>query len=388
MSQDGAGERLAAYYSREQALRFPLGIDSHDTGLRYLFDFTIAARALGLRPGARVLDFASGSGFVSELLNRLGYRTVAIDLDPGMLRNARERVGLDPRCQGERSAFAAADGQRLPFADGTFDGVLCMNALHHMPDYRTALAEMHRVLRPGGRASFSEPGSLHSQSPESINAMRQFGVVEKDVVLEEVHALAREVGFVQMVLKPFLYPELVDLDYRDFASLRRGAPPPESRLDPAIVADIVEKSHAHFCLVKGGAPEPDSTNAPPEWLRARVTLDTPPGSAARGTRLVLRAECHNTGRSTWIARAREVGGHVTFGVKILRADGRLVDDLLGRRPLPHDVRPGASVRIESEVPLADLPPGRYRLVADMVAERVAWFGDLGSPVAEHELVIT
>jgi ubiquinone/menaquinone biosynthesis C-methylase UbiE len=158
-------EHCAPAYSREQALRFPLGVDSHDTGFRYLFDFTVAARALGLRPGARVLDFASGSGFVTELLNRLGYRTVAVDLDPPTLRHARERVGLDARCEAERATFVAGDGQRLPFADGAFDGVLCMNALHHMPDYRATLAEMHRVLRAGGRAAFSEPGSLHSSSP-------------------------------------------------------------------------------------------------------------------------------------------------------------------------------------------------------------------------------
>jgi len=384
VDQDG-GERLAAHYSREQALRFPLGVDSHDTGLRYLFDFTVAARALGLRPGARVLDFASGSGFVSELLNRFGYRTVAIDLDCAPLRNGRERLGLDPRCAAARAGFVSADGQRLPFADGAFDGVLCMNALHHMPDYRTALAEMHRVLRPGGRASFSEPGSLHSQSPESVNAMRQFGVVEKDVVLEEIHALAREVGFERMLLKPFLYPELVELDYRDFPRLRDGDPPPASRLDAATVAELVEKTHPLFCLVKPGAPEPDSTNAPPEWLRARLRVAPLPSAAPIGSELAVSAECENAGRSTWVSRAREVGGHVTFGAKILRADGRLVDDLQGRRALPADVPPGGAVRIESALSLANLAPGRYRLVFDMVNERVAWFQDLGSPVVEHEI---
>ena len=385
MSQREREPRLAAGYSREQALRFPLGVDSHDTGLRYLFDFTVAARALDLRPGARVLDFASGSGFVSELLNRLGYRSVAVDLDPGTLRNARERLGIDPRCEPGRGAFVAGNGHALPFADGVFDGVLCMNALHHMPDYRLALSEMQRVLRPGGRASFSEPGSLHSQSPESIQVMRQFGVVEKDVVLEEGHAQALAVGFERMLLKPYLYPELVDLDYRDFDGLRRGAPPPGSRLDGATVADVVEKSPPAFCLVKGGGPAPDSTNAPPEWRRASLRVAPLPEVASAQTRIPVAAECTNTGRSIWIARPRDVGGHVTFGAKILRADGRLIDDLQGRSVLPADVAPGQSVRIETELSLASLPPGSYRLAFDMVLERVAWFQDLGSPGVEREI---
>ncbi|HSD67456.1 MAG TPA: class I SAM-dependent methyltransferase [Vicinamibacteria bacterium] len=379
-------EHYAPAYSREQALRFPIGVDSHDTGFRYLFDFTVAARALGLRPGARVLDFASGSGFVSELLNRLGYHTVAVDLDPPTLRNARERLGLDARCEPTRAAFVGGDGQRLPFADGAFDGVLCMNALHHMPDYRTALAEMHRVLRAGGRAAFSEPGSLHSTSPESINMMRQFGVVEKDVVLEEVHALAREVGFERMVLKPYLYPELVDLDFADFEGFRRGVCPPGSQVEARTMTEVFYKSHTLFCLVKGGAAEPTSVSAPPSLLRARVGARTVamPGPAGGFS---VSAVCENTGGSTWVAAARPTGGHVTFGVKILCADGRLADDLQGRRALPRDVRPGESVGVESAVSLASLPPGRYRLVFDMVAERVAWFGDLGSPTAEHEVEV-
>jgi len=377
-------EDCAPAYSREQALRFPLGVDSHDTGFRYLFDFTVAARALDLRPGARVLDFASGSGFVTELLNRLGYRTVAVDLDPPTLRHARERVGLDARCEAERATFVAGDGQRLPFADGAFDGVLCMNALHHMPDYRATLAEMHRVLRAGGRAAFSEPGSLHSSSPESVQMMRQFGVVEKDVVLEEVEALAREVGFERMVLKPFLYPELVDLDFADFERFAQGACPPGGPVDARRVAETFHKSHTLFCLTKAGTSEPTSVTAPPSLLRASLRVRARPAAAGE---LSLSAECENTGSSTWVAAFRPTGGHVTFGVKIARADGRLVDDLQGRRALPRDVRPGESVVVDSSVSLAGLPSGRYRLVFDMVAERVAWFGDLGSATADHEIEV-
>lgn len=384
MRPDDGG--CAPAWSREQALRFPLGVDSHDTGFRYLFDFTVAARSLALRPGARVLDFASGSGFVTELLNRLGYRTVAVDLAPPTLRNARERLGLDSRCEAARAAFVGGDGQRLPFADGAFDGVLCMNALHHMPDYRAALAEMHRVLRPGGRAALSEPGSLHSTSPEAVQMARQFGVVEKDVVLEHVRALAFGVGFEKMVLKPYLYPELVELDADEFELFRAGVCPPGGRLDPRSVAEVFHKSHAIFCLVKGGAPEPTSATAPPDTLRARLHARAAavPGTARE---IAISAVCENTGGSTWVAAPRPAGGHVTFGVKIVRADGRMVDDLRGRRPLPRDVRPGGSVELESTLSLAGLPPGRYRLVFDMVAERVAWFGDLGSPTADHEVEV-
>ena len=84
---------------------------------------------------------------------------------------------------------------RLPFREASFDGIICINALHHMLDYRATLDEMYRVLKAGGRAVFSEPGDEHSKSPESIMAVEQFGAVEKDIVLPEIYQLAKEIGF-------------------------------------------------------------------------------------------------------------------------------------------------------------------------------------------------
>jgi len=59
-------------------------------------------------------------------------------------------------------------------------------------DYRATLAEMYRVLKAGGRAAFSEPGDEHSKSPESIMAVEQFGAIEKDIILPEIHQLPRK----------------------------------------------------------------------------------------------------------------------------------------------------------------------------------------------------
>jgi ubiquinone/menaquinone biosynthesis C-methylase UbiE len=378
-------ERLPApkpTYTREQALRFPLAIDSHDMGFRYLFDFTVAARALELRPGARVLDFASGSGFVSELLNRFGYETVACDFDLQMLRNARERLGTDPRCIGSLAHFVTGDGQSMPLADESFDGVICMNALHHMDDYDTALREIHRVLRPGARAAFSEPGSEHSRSPDSVNMARQFGVVEKDIVLAELHEMAREIGFERMLVKPMVYPEFVDVDYEDFPRFRQGQTLDSPLLAPAGIATVLEKSHSIFTLVKAGIRTPTSANAAPELLRASLEVSGFPSRTEAGKPVRFTVRCSNTGESVWVHEPRPVGGQITLGVKIVGADGRLLDDLQGRMGLPADVSPGESVEIQTQISLEELPPGRYGLVVDMVNERVAWFADLGSEPVE------
>jgi ubiquinone/menaquinone biosynthesis C-methylase UbiE len=76
-----------------------------------------------------------------------GIRLVGIDLTPAMLGIARARA----RGLGMNVALLEGDAQALPFADASFDTVVCTLALNAIPDDRAAIAEMYRVLRPGGR---------------------------------------------------------------------------------------------------------------------------------------------------------------------------------------------------------------------------------------------
>jgi ubiquinone/menaquinone biosynthesis C-methylase UbiE/glycosyltransferase involved in cell wall biosynthesis len=369
-------------YTRDDALRYPLSVEGHDTGFRYFFNFMVVAKSLGLRPGDEVLDFGAGSCFVSELLNRFGYITVAFDIDAEILAIGQERLALDPRSDRRRSRFVAGDGMRLPFRDESFDGIICMNALHHMPDYRATLAEMCRVLRAGGRAAFAEPGDQHSKSPESILAMEQYGALEKDVVLSEIYQLAREVGFRRMILKPYVLPEMVELDYEEFEGFKRGEKVSGPFLTAGEIADFV-KGQPLFCLEKLGTRPLTSARAPAATLRARIVIRECPTQVPRQGRFKVVAVCENVGQCLWLAQAREFGGYVTFGVKLLTPDGRLLEDSRGRQPLARDVSPGSRIDVLAEVSVEGLKPGRYRLLFDMVNELVCWFQVGGSEVVER-----
>jgi ubiquinone/menaquinone biosynthesis C-methylase UbiE/glycosyltransferase involved in cell wall biosynthesis len=377
-----------ASYDREHALRFPLSINNHDIGFRYLFDFMVVAKSLELRPGAEVLDFAAGSCYVSELLNRLGYLTVAFDLDTEILAIGRERLMLDPRCDRGRTRFVVGEGARLPFPDESFDGIICMNALHHMPDYRATLAEMWRVLRLGGRAAFSEPGAEHSKHPESVSMMREYGVLERDVVLSEISQLAKAVGFRRMILKPYVSPEHVELDYEEFTSFKEGNKVSSPYLTSQEIADYIERYHPLFYLEKGGERLLTSATASPELLRARITVKACPARARKGEILKVVALCENTGQSLWLSKPRPFGGYVTFGVKLLSPTGRLLDDTKGRQSLSEDVPPGGRIEVVSEVSLEGCEAGRYRVLFDMVNEQVHWFQHKGgAEVVEQWLEI-
>jgi len=111
-------------------------------------------QVLQLRPGQRVLDLAAGTGVSTTELQRSGARAVACDFSLGMLRAGR----ANRRRRNVR--FVAGDGTRLPFASESFDAVTISFGLRNIVDVPRALAEMARVVRPGGRlvvCEFSRP---------------------------------------------------------------------------------------------------------------------------------------------------------------------------------------------------------------------------------------
>jgi demethylmenaquinone methyltransferase/2-methoxy-6-polyprenyl-1,4-benzoquinol methylase len=104
-----------------------------------------AVASLALPEDALVLDLACGTGDLSRLALRRGYRVVGADLSAGMLA-----------ANGASTPLVEADGSRLPFVDGAFDGLVCGYALRNFTDLAATLSECARVLRAGGRLAVLE----------------------------------------------------------------------------------------------------------------------------------------------------------------------------------------------------------------------------------------
>ncbi len=104
--------------------------------------------------GQRALDVGTGTGHTAVALARRGARTTGIDPTPAMLTEAKALAAA----QGvaDLTDFVLGVAEALPFGDGSADIVTCRRAAHHFRDIRTAVAEMARVLRPGGRLGISD----------------------------------------------------------------------------------------------------------------------------------------------------------------------------------------------------------------------------------------
>jgi ubiquinone/menaquinone biosynthesis C-methylase UbiE len=102
----------------------------------------------GTVSGGKVLEIGCGRGIgIPIILDRFGAAAVdAFDLDPRMVARASRRVARRPSTR-----LWVADCTAVPVADATYDAVFDFGIIHHVPDWRAALREVARVLKPGGR---------------------------------------------------------------------------------------------------------------------------------------------------------------------------------------------------------------------------------------------
>jgi SAM-dependent methyltransferase len=178
-------------------------------------DFYAVDRRLELVGGETVLDLACGQGtHTRRLADAAGPSglVVGADLSAPMLRRAAQAV------TGDTTVFVRADAMDLPLRDDTVDALCCSLCLHLVPDLDTALSQIVRVLRPGGRLAVAVPS--HGPGPTRW-ATEVFGRVGQMRVFrrgELADALVRH-GFGRVVTRWESVMQIVD-------AVAPGAPPP------------------------------------------------------------------------------------------------------------------------------------------------------------------
>lgn len=141
------GEIRSASFGEDIGQNGWLTADEHDIFISWL----------ALATGSRLLDVASGSGGTTLRIARLTGATVqGIDIHPQAV--AAAVAAAESQNLGDRATFRVGDaGQTLPFEDAVFDGLICIDAVNHLPDRAAVFHEWARVLRPGGRLVFTDP---------------------------------------------------------------------------------------------------------------------------------------------------------------------------------------------------------------------------------------
>jgi SAM-dependent methyltransferase len=131
-----------------------------------------------IAPGQRVLDAGCGNGEYTVLARQATAGVWAFDLSPRMVDNARRRL---IRNNLEIEELTVGSVTSISYPDNSFDVVLCMGVIQHVPDRarQSAVNELGRVLRPGGRLYISGPNLLAYHWRLALWLMRQFGFLPK-----------------------------------------------------------------------------------------------------------------------------------------------------------------------------------------------------------------
>lgn len=163
---------------------------------------TVRFDQLGVRPGDLVLDMGCGAGRHAFESYRLGARVVAFDYLASELKDvaglfaAMREQGEAGTAPGSMAATTNGDALALPFPDATFDRIIASEVLEHVADDEVALAELSRVLKPGGTLAATVPAWLPEQICWALS--------------DEYHAPFVEGGHVRIFSEPQLRHRMRD----------------------------------------------------------------------------------------------------------------------------------------------------------------------------------
>jgi SAM-dependent methyltransferase len=209
----------------------------HELRERLLLDLFLTAS-----PGSRVLNVGAGQGSFSLRLARLGFEVTSVDSSPAAAEVLRARVP---------GPVAVADVTALPFAEASFDAAVLGEVLEHVPDDAGALAEVARVLRPGGVLAVSVPANPARFGPSDRWA-GHFRRYSKRMLVEACERGGFRVR--RCVAWGFPFSALYHRHLYERRLDRRGAAPPKPWERPALaVLSLLLQVDRLFVGVERGA---------------------------------------------------------------------------------------------------------------------------------------
>lgn len=335
-------------------------------------------RAGVLHPANQGLAVGAGREQILYYLAHKVRRMVAVDLYQGSYLGGEDEPDIPehpdkyapflyPR---ENLSFQRMDALDLQFPGDSFDFVFSASSIEHFgaeAQIARSLAEMHRVLKPGGVCVITSEIRLNRLAGR-VPHTRLFAA---DRLLD----LFRSCGFV-------LVEEGLDLRLEDHYWHNWVKLPQEVFKTPHVILRFLNSVFTSLALAfrKPGdrvrlGPWREGCRFSPLAYAGELRVDAPATAPAGPTRLPVEISLANRGNFTWYGNGWS--HRIAVAVKLLDESGGVLDPGLGDIAIPGEVVVGQTLSFRAELPLC-LKPGRYRLFFDLKREMVTWFHEKGS----------
>lgn len=325
-----------------------------------------------------VLEFAAGTCWFSRYLNQLQCRTISCDVSETAL-NIGKRLFSEFPIIGNlvcEPLFLHFDGHKINLPSESVDRIICNDGFHHVPNQDEVISELARVLKHGGIACFSEPGRFHSQFPQSQYEMKNFKVLENDIVITEIFDIARKHGFTDIKVK-LLSDMEVSLD--DHQSLINNRPA------QALVGNVIQNicnimtNKTIFFLHKGEIVHDSRSHiglAHSISIQGNIFSKSNAFSVKAGEDLYISLKISNTGGAKWLNENIIPVGIVNIGTHLYDEANNLLNLDFSRSALENPIYPDQTFKQKIKLKFNDI--GKFIISVDLVSEGICWFENMGS----------
>lgn len=321
---------------------------------------------LNLAKGMTILDWGAGSCWMSEIMNKLGMKTISLDVSKSALEVGKKLFNLDKRIDLDlKPEFIHYDGRKIPLQDSSVDRIVISWAFHHIVNKIEMLEEFYRVLKPDGIVGFMDAGLYYDESDMAKHEKETFGALEDNIDLEKINLISKEIGFKKLLVTYAPESTLVFefLNYKDRA--KHSDELFESCLEYG-------KTHEVFFIVKGN-PYAKNTAMPGKNCKAEIKLlDT----TKLNESLELELEIKNIGDTIFLSEFDSPSGIVYAGCHLYNESKELISLDFYRKKLDSDLTPGNKISLQMNIKL----PAEFKgyIEIDLVNEGHWWFKQKGT----------
>jgi ubiquinone/menaquinone biosynthesis C-methylase UbiE len=321
---------------------------------------------LKLARGMTILDWGAGSCWMSEIMNKLGMNTIALDITKTGLDVGKKLFKMDQRIDKSlKHEFMHYDGRKIPLPDNSIDRIVISWAFHHIVNKIEMLKEFYRVLKKDGIVGMMDAGLKYSESDMAIHEKHTFGALEDNIDLEKVEKIIKNIGYKNIKIT---YSPEANLMF-DFEGYDKSQKHKDELFKNCL---LYGSTHEVFFLIKG-SPYVNDSAKPGKNCKAKIKLLN---KKIYKNKIQLKINIQNVGDTKFLSKNNDPAGIIYIGSHLYDKYKNLIKLDFKRSKLSKDLNINDNCEVNMEISIPKDFDGFIEI--DLVNEGHWWFKQKGT----------